>query len=62
MSGPELARAAMAVAPWLKVLFTSGFPQARAGSSGWLGENAKLLSKPYRKAELARALRHALDG
>jgi PAS domain S-box-containing protein len=62
MSGPELARAAMAVAPWLKVLFTSGFPEARAGSSGWLGENAKLLSKPYRKAELARALRHALDG
>jgi hypothetical protein len=31
-------------------------------SAGGLSNGAPLLTKPYRKEELARALRHALDG
>src|SRR5581483_11736517 len=56
VSGAELARKAVALAPRLKVLFTSGYPQART-SEGWLPPAAKLLTKPYRKD--ARAPRRA---
>jgi PAS domain S-box-containing protein len=61
MSGSELANAATSLVPGIKVLFTSGFPEARAESSGWIGSDARLLAKPYRKEELARALRLALE-
>jgi PAS domain S-box-containing protein len=61
MSGIALARAAAALAPEIKVLFTSGFPEARVRNGAWLSKEAKLLSKPYRKDELARALRAVLD-
>jgi len=58
---PDLAREALALAPGLKVLFTSGYPQTRL-TEGQGPEDIKLLSKPYRKQDLARALREALDG
>jgi hypothetical protein len=52
----------MAVVRWpgLKVLLTSGFPQARLGA-GFEAEGFKLLTKPYRKSELAERLREVLD-
>jgi CheY-like chemotaxis protein len=60
MNGADLARAATALVPQLKILFTSGFPDAHVESSGWIGDNHRLLSKPYRREELALALRVAL--
>jgi CheY-like chemotaxis protein len=62
MSGADLATAASSLITGLKVLFTSGFPEARAETGGWLPGNSRLLAKPYRRDELARALRQALDG
>jgi PAS domain S-box-containing protein len=59
MTGFELARAASALAPALKVLVTSGFPEMKL--DGQAGGGMRLLSKPYRKDELARALRETLD-
>jgi PAS domain S-box-containing protein len=61
IDGSELAREACALVPGLKVLFTSGFPEARTSSGGWLSPDVPLLSKPYRKDELARAVRQVLD-
>jgi PAS domain S-box-containing protein len=60
--GRELARAASELKPGLKVLFTSGFTQAGASSNGIEQLSAPLLSKPYRKQQLAHKLREILDG
>ena len=62
MSGLELAREASARWPWLRVLLTSGFPEAGVAKARFDGTEPRLLSKPYRKDELGRALRHALHG
>jgi CheY-like chemotaxis protein len=62
LDGIELARIAQERWPELKVVLTSGFPQARVdGNGGQLG-TLLLLSKPYHKEELAAALRAMLDG
>jgi CheY-like chemotaxis protein len=60
LNGPELARAALARIPHLRVIFASGYPDAPA-SEDWLTPGAKLLTKPYRRDHLARALREVLD-
>jgi PAS domain S-box-containing protein len=60
MDGRELARAAVARRPLLRTLLTSGFPDARWGSST-SRTGGRLLSKPYRKEELRRAVREALE-
>jgi PAS domain S-box-containing protein len=60
MNGVELARLAMTRWPDLKVLLTSGFPETRV-VDGVMPAGLKLLSKPYRRAELARTLRETLD-
>jgi CheY-like chemotaxis protein len=59
MDGRDLARVAVARRPTLRVLLTSGFPDARWSSSG--SRTGRLLSKPYRKEELRRAVREVLD-
>jgi len=62
MDGIELARTVLARWPRIKVLLTSGFPGTKInGESGISGE-IRLLSKPYRKEDLARTLRDILDG
>ena len=61
MDGRELARIAVARRPLMKVLLTSGFPDARFSGSGALATGTRLLSKPYRKEELRRAVRDAID-
>ena len=60
MDGRDLARLAVARRPLLRTLLTSGFPDAR---SEWLRDasGSRLLSKPYRKEELRRAVREAID-
>jgi CheY-like chemotaxis protein len=60
MNGRDLARVAVARRPGLRVLLTSGFPDARWSSSS-SRTGSRLLSKPYRKEELRRAVREVLD-
>jgi signal transduction histidine kinase len=60
MNGIALASAATAVNKELKVILTSGYP-ART-SSGPVPINFPLISKPYRREELALVLRETLRG
>ena len=60
MSGTDLANAARALRPNLKVLFTSGFADG-ARNGGRFTEHDLLLSKPYRRHDLARKIREVLD-
>jgi PAS domain S-box-containing protein len=59
LDGVELARLAQERWPTLKIVLTSGFPQARLNGDKELG-NLQLLSKPYHREELAAALQAAL--
>jgi signal transduction histidine kinase len=61
MDGGELAREARRLRPGIKVLFASGYPSAAAVRKGLLDEGAKLLTKPYTKAELVHGIRSTLD-
>jgi CheY-like chemotaxis protein len=60
-SGIDLARQALARWPDLKVLVTSGFPETKLNGNGQSAIPAHLLNKPYRKEDLARAIREALE-
>jgi PAS domain S-box-containing protein len=61
MSGHELAEAAQALRPGLKILFTSGFTAIAPAEHGGPDLGRMLLTKPYQKAALARSVRAALD-
>ena len=64
MPGPitsrELADQALVLQPDVKVLFTSGYPQNAVVHGGRLDEGVELISKPYRREQLARRLRKLL--
>jgi signal transduction histidine kinase/ActR/RegA family two-component response regulator len=62
MNGRELAVAATAVCQDLKVLFTSGYSENAIVHHGRLDPGVQLLSKPYRKRDLADRVRKVLDG
>jgi PAS domain S-box-containing protein len=61
MDGVELAQTAMARWPELKVILTSGFPETRLNGDGDPLAGLRLLTKPYRRDDLARAVRDILD-
>ena len=63
LSGYDLGRTAVSRWPTVKVLLTSGFPETRfnGNGNGVPPVNMRLLTKPYRKDDLARALREILD-
>jgi signal transduction histidine kinase/ActR/RegA family two-component response regulator len=61
VNGIELAREAVTRWPALKVVLTSGFPQARLEVGGDASADIHLLSKPYRRDDLARLLRGIFD-
>jgi PAS domain S-box-containing protein len=61
LSSPDLARAARAIQPELAVLFTSGYPRSAIVHGGRVDAGLELLSKPYRRDELARKLRHVFN-
>jgi signal transduction histidine kinase len=61
MDGRALADAARRQRPGLRILFTSGFTAAAAAAVTESQFGANLLSKPYRKGELARRVRALLD-
>jgi signal transduction histidine kinase/DNA-binding response OmpR family regulator len=58
----EFTRQAQDMYPGLKVLYTSGYTQNAIVHNGKLDDDALLLSKPYRKDELARKLRSVFAG
>jgi CheY-like chemotaxis protein len=61
MNGRQLADEVLRRRPALKVLFTSGYTENALLEYGRLPAAVLLLAKPYRKSELARMLRQALD-
>ena len=61
MNGLELASAARARRPRLAVLLTSGHDRPAAQASDDAPSAYELLPKPYRREELAAALRRQLD-
>jgi PAS domain S-box-containing protein len=64
MPGPitsrELADRARTLQPAVKVLFTSGYTQNAVVHGGRLDDGVELISKPYRRQQLARRLRRLL--
>jgi nitrogen-specific signal transduction histidine kinase/CheY-like chemotaxis protein len=62
MDGHELARAAQRARPDLRVLLTSGYEHPAAGSDAGGAKPLPLLRKPYRREQLAAAVRASLDG
>ena len=62
LSTREFTRRAQAMLPALRVLYTSGYTQNAIVHNGKLDDDAFLLSKPYRKDELARKLRSVFAG
>ncbi len=61
MSGVELAQRVQARHPGIRVLFTSGYAENVLVHRGQLPEGVRLLSKPYRRQDLARKIRDALE-
>jgi len=61
MTGLQLAEEALRHRPTLKVLYTSGYTESAVAQRGGLESGTLLLSKPYRKEELRRMVRLALQ-
>jgi CheY-like chemotaxis protein len=61
INGWELADLARRARPELRVLLTSGYALETLNANGHLRDGSAILAKPYRKAELARRLREALN-
>jgi YesN/AraC family two-component response regulator len=62
MNGSALAKEIARRWPTTKIVFMSGYPENATFHQGLLGAGAVLLSKPFRKSDLARILRRTLDG
>jgi PAS domain S-box-containing protein len=62
MSGRDLACAVVKRRPGLKVLYTSGYTDNAIVHHGRLDPGVLLLTKPYRKPQLAQMVRLALGG
>ncbi len=61
MNGTALARQAQQRRPELKVLYMSGYTANAIIHHGVLDKGVHLLTKPFRKVELARKIRQVLD-
>jgi PAS domain S-box-containing protein len=61
ISGRELAEQAVKLRPAVKVLYTSGYTENAIVHTGHLDKGVHLLSKPYRRSELAQKVRAALS-
>jgi CheY-like chemotaxis protein len=62
LKSTELARQAKILLPFLEVLFTSGYTQNAIIHGGRLDPGVQLLSKPYRKEDLASKVHQILKG
>ncbi|MCZ6861518.1 MAG: PAS domain S-box protein [Alphaproteobacteria bacterium] len=61
MNGRELATEIERRIPGIKVLYMSGYTENAIAHHGRLDADAKLLQKPFRRADLAQAVRRVLD-
>lgn len=61
LNGRELADQARVLRPDLRILFTSGYSDDAIVHEGRLDDGVDLLSKPYRRRDLADRVRRALD-
>ena len=61
-SGRELAEEVLRRRPDIKVLYTSGYSESAIIHNGRLDPGVLLLTKPYRRSDLARMIRVALGG
>ncbi len=62
LSTRDFTAQVQAMYPGIKILYTSGYTQNAIVHNGRLDDGAFLLSKPYRKDELARKLRSVFAG
>ena len=60
--GTQLAERALQLRPSLPIVFTTGFASPDVLHDSTVDANHMMLSKPYRKSELANMIRSALDG
>ncbi|WKA25796.1 CHASE3 domain-containing protein [Bradyrhizobium roseum] len=60
MSGRDLAEKVRKLRPGIKVLYTSGYTDNAIAHQGRLDPGVLLLTKPYRKSQLATMIRRAL--
>ena len=61
MNGRELADAALALFPDLKLLFTTGYTRDVMADDGGLDEGVELMAKPFTFEQLAVRVRGVLD-
>jgi CheY-like chemotaxis protein len=61
VNGGEIAHEAVKRRPGLKVVYTSGYTESAIVHHGRLDAGVLLLTKPYRKSDLALMIRRALD-
>ena len=61
MTGVNLAQEVAARQPDIKVIYMSGYTENTVLDQGILDEEVRLISKPFSKDELARAVRTALE-
>ena len=61
LRGIELASRARALSPGIEVLYTSGYAENAIVHGGRLDPGVNLLSKPYRREQLAAKVRQVLD-
>jgi PAS domain S-box-containing protein len=62
LRGPELAQQARRIHPDIAILYTSGYTREAIMHDGRLEEGVGLLSKPYRRDQLASKVRYFLSG
>ncbi len=62
MGGRKLADDVTALSPGIAVLFMSGYSRDDIVHDDRIDSGARLLTKPFHKSDLARAVRDALDG
>lgn len=61
LNGKALAEEVAKRQPTIKVAFMSGYTEDAIVHQGRLNPGVLLLSKPFRKSDLAKMVRHALD-
>ena len=61
LNGEALARAAAQVSSGLRIVYMSGYTDDAVIHHGRLDAGVRLLAKPFRRADLARMIRQALD-
>ena len=61
ISGRQLAERAVEILPTLKILFTSGYTENAIVHNGRVDAGVELISKPYRREQLAAKVRRVLD-